>query len=287
MSYKTRIILGILIFVIGIAFFIAPLAVNYYNQNMSYEVIHEYDAEVAERSQERLDAQLEKARAFNRSLSTGIVGQDPFTASAKEISEQSKGISYPDGFGENQVIGEVDIPKLDIRYPIYNGVTDEILAKGIGYLPSSSLPVGGDTTHTVLTAHRGQANNIFFRYLDELQKGDIFYVKSLGHTLAYQVDQIKIVEPYRVEDLVITQNKDYATLLTCDPYMVNTHRLLVRGERIPYDDTVEIDRSSTREVIQKNFFRYWWVLIILLLIILLFILALLWTKRRNREDNPL
>lgn len=193
-------------------------------------------------------------------------------------------MSYPDGFGENQVIGEVDIPKLDIRYPIYNGVSDEILAKGIGYLPTSSLPVGGDTTHTVLTAHRGQANNEFFRYIDELEKGDIFYVKSLGQTLAYQVDQTKIVEPYRVEELVIQPEKDYATLLTCDPYMVNTHRLLVRGIRIPFDDEEEIERKSTREVIEKNFFRYWWVLLIIILLILLFLLALWWTKRRNSDN---
>lgn len=285
MSYRTRIILGILIFVIGIGLFVAPLVVNYYNANMSYEVIREYDDEVAQRSEDRLYEQLEKARSFNRSLSTGIVGQDPFSANSREHSSQAKKTAYPDGFGENQVIGEVDIPKLEIRYPIYNGVSDEILAKGVGYLPSSSLPVGGDTTHTVLTAHRGQSNNIFFRYLDELEEGDLFYVKSLGKTNAYQVDQIKIVEPYRVEDLVIEPNEDYATLLTCDPYMVNTHRLLVRGTRIPFDEESDIERVSTKESVQKNFFRYWWVLLLIILLILLFLMALWWNKRRNRNES--
>lgn len=192
MKFKTRIILGILIFLIGISSFIAPFVVNFLNTRVSYEIIHEYDASVSKKSKEKIDEQIAKAKEYNKTLSTGIIGQDPFAANSRKVSNEARNLSYPDGFEENQVIGEIDIPKLDIRYPIYNGVSDEILAKGIGYMPTSSLPVEGKSTHTVLTGHRGQANNIFFRYINELEIGDLFYIKSLGQILTYKVDQKKL-----------------------------------------------------------------------------------------------
>ena len=122
-----------------------------------------------------------------------------------------------------------------MNLPIYQGTTEEVLSRGIGQLNETSLPVGGENTHTVLTGHRGLPSALMFTHLDKIEKKDIFYIHTLDKVLAYQVDQIKVVLPNETEDLLVVQGQDYATLITCTPYGVNTHRLLVRGHRVPYD----------------------------------------------------
>ena len=136
-------------------------------------------------------------------------------------------------------MGYVVIPKIDVNLPIYHGTSEEVLQKGVGHLQNTSLPVGGESTHAVLSGHTGLSSAKLFTDLDKLEEGNIFYIKTLGETFAYEVDQIKIVEPHETSDLLIESDKDYVTLVTCTPYGINSHRLLVRGTRIPYTEEVE------------------------------------------------
>ena len=137
-------------------------------------------------------------------------------------------------------MGYVEIPLIKVNLPIYHGTDSETLDAGIGHLLGTSLPVGGNSTHTVLTAHSGMANQKLFSDLDKLKKGDVFYLRVLDENLAYQVAEINTVLPHESELLEITEGEDYCTLVTCTPFGINTHRLLVRGTRIPYEEAEEI-----------------------------------------------
>ena len=132
-------------------------------------------------------------------------------------------------------LGYITIPKIDVNLPIYEGTSDDVLVKGVGHLEGSSYPLGGAGTHSVLTGHRGMAEAVLFTDLDKLGEGDRFYLHIMDEVLAYQVDQVKVVEPENTEDLEIIPGGDYCTLVTCTPYAINTHRMLVRGAvcRIP------------------------------------------------------
>lgn len=231
-----------LIFLIGIGIFSYPLTSNIYNKWFQQSLIDEYMKTKEDLSEEMLAQQREEAYQFNQALlSRGVSHIDPF--SEKNI-EKSSELDYPDGFEYEKVIGAIQIPKIDVNLPILFGTSDWVLTRGAGYMPNTSLPVGGESTHTVLTGHRGLSTAEMFRNLDLLEAGDIFYVTSLGQTLTYEVDQIKIVLPSEVEDLQIESGKEYATLITCEPYMINTHRMLVRGHRVDDVEISEIEISS-------------------------------------------
>ncbi|MEE0426131.1 MAG: class C sortase, partial [Blautia sp.] len=132
------------------------------------------------------------------------------------------------------VIGYLTIPVIDVNLPIYYGTSQEVLAKGVGYVPETSFPLGGENTHSVLTGHRGLPEAKLFTDMDKVEEGDPFYIHVLDEILAYQVDQIKVVDPDDTSDLDIVEGQDYVTLVTCTPYAINSHRLLVRGHRIEY-----------------------------------------------------
>ena len=182
---------------------------------------------------------------------------------AEEYNEQIKQESVPDAFsvrdGETDstyesllnlngdgMMGYVEIPVIDVQIPIYHYTTDESLEKGAGHLFGSSLPVGGESTHAILSAHRGLPSAKLFTDLNLVEKGDVFYLHILGKTLAYEVDQIQTVLPEQTDSLAITEGKDYVTLVTCTPYAVNTHRLLVRGHRTTVEAAKEAQKSEKK-----------------------------------------
>ena len=187
----------------------------------------------------------ELAVAYNEAIQPGAQLSDAFSNEALLwASEDYKNQLNVTG---NGIMGYVNIPSLNIHLPIYHGTDSKTLEKGVGHLLGSSLPVGGDTTHSILTAHSGMANKKMFSDLPQLKIGDVFYLEVLGETLAYQVDQIKTVMPYDVTYLGIEEDRDLCTLVTCTPFGVNTHRLLVRGTRIPYEVAEEIVEETTPE----------------------------------------
>lgn len=225
-----------IIFFLGVLLY--PTISSYLAQKNSSRVIDTYDENLAKLNEEEKEKMLKEANEYNASLSHDQYWSDPFETQDDE--EENTLYSQVLNAGLNGMMGYIKIPKIDIEIPIYHSTKESVLQKGIGHYEVSSLPVGGLGTHTVLTGHRGLPNAKLFTDLDELVIGDIFYIKVLDETLAYQVDQILTVEPSDTEALAIVDNMDYATLVTCTPYAVNTHRLLVRGHRIPYEEAIEI-----------------------------------------------
>ncbi len=177
---------------------------------------------------EEAERELRRAKKYNDDLADTAAITDPF------LEEDTIDTSDYDtilNFAAEGVMGYVEIPKIDVLLPIYHGVSSAVLAKGIGHLPETSLPVGGESTHAVLAGHSGMSNARLFTDLPDLELGDIFYIHVYNKTMTYTVDQIKTVSPTDTSDLNIVEGKDYVTLVTCVPVTVNSHRLLVRGVR--------------------------------------------------------
>lgn len=179
------------------------------------------------------------------------------------------------------IMAAVEIPKIEIRIPIYHGTTEAVLKKGAGHLEGSSLPVGGRNTHTVISAHRGIPDKRFFTDLDQIRENDVFFIRILGDILAYKVYNVETVTPDQVEPLKIIKGRDLATLITCTPYGVNTHRIYVQGYRIPYEEAQDVmnELSDTRGFLEK----YWWM--ILTIILLMWMLFLLYGFNRKQKEN--
>lgn len=186
--------------------------------------IASYVEAVADMSEEEKEAVREEARAYNESIAQGI----DFNLTEEEYAAYEKVLDIT-GDG---IMGYIEIPSIDVRLPVYHGVDEAVLQIAIGHIPGSSLPIGGVNTHCLVSGHRGLPSAKLFSDLDQLDEGDIFTITVLDETITYQVDQIRIVLPEETEKLGIVEGMDYCTLITCTPYGINTHRILVRGTRI-------------------------------------------------------
>ena len=238
-----RIILIISLLIAGFGVIAYPFVSNYLNQQHSTQVMENYQKEVDRLRPEEIEAVFTQARIYNENL-LGQPAHDPIIPGS--------GVVMPDNYYEvlnvGGTMGRVEIPKIGVALPIYHGTSEPILQKAVGHLEGSALPIGGAGTHTVLTSHTGLTHAKLFTDLTELREGDQFYFQLLNKTLAYQVDQVRVIEPDKTEALKAEKGKDYATLLTCTPYGVNSHRLLVRGERVPYKpNTVKKVKKLTKE----------------------------------------
>ena len=232
MKKAIPIIIIALIFIVGLGVVSYPLISSVVNNLNDRSKAFQTQAEVETMPQKEIDAYIAGAEKYNASLTGTIVLTDPFD---KEAYEQI-GAHYEETLDlGGGLMGYVDIPKINVYLPIYHGTSEEILSIGAGHLNNTSMPIGGVGTHCVITAHSAYPSKTFFDYLTDMEEGDAFYLHVLDRTLKYQVDQIKVVLPNQVSDLYINESKDYCTLLTCTPYSVNTHRLLVRGERVEND----------------------------------------------------
>lgn len=229
---------GKLLFLLGLLIFAYPVISNYVYQRTADTVNNDFDEAVAQIDDTKIQENLTLAYAYNVFLSetTGNIRlEDPYTQEEKEagLAEYARMLEV------NEQMGHVQIPKIGLDAPIYAGTSETVLQKGIGHMEGTSLPVGGESTHSVITGHRGLPSAELFTELDELEIGDKFYIKYIGGTLAYEVDQIKVVEPTDFSQITIEEGQDYLTLLTCTPYMVNSHRLLVRGHRTEYVEAIQ------------------------------------------------
>ena len=222
-----------------------PIISTIYNEKHQSQIHTQYQEQVEQVDDSAIRKAKELAIAYNEAIQPGAQMSDAFSNDALLwASEDYKNQLNVTG---NGIMGYVNIPSINVHLPIYHGTDSKTLEQGIGHLLGSALPVGGDTTHSILTAHSGMANQKMFSDLPQLQIGDVFYLEVLGETLAYQVDQIKTVMPYDVTYLGIEEDRDLCTLVTCTPFGVNTHRLLVRGTRIPYEVAEEIVEETTPE----------------------------------------
>ena len=224
---KIRVIFCVIIFITGLGIASYPFISNMVAQRHASQVVKDYETNVEEMDEEKIDAMKEAAKKYNEQLSNVVSVDD-------ENENNEQGESYVDLLNIGESLGYITIPKIDVNLPIYNGTSQDVLSKGVGHMEQSSYPLGGVSTHCVLTGHRGLPSAVLFTDLDKLEIGDEFYLHVLDEILAYKVDQIKVVEPNESGDLEIIDGKDYCTLVTCTPYAINSHRLLVRGELTEY-----------------------------------------------------
>lgn len=230
-------ILLVLAMLAGVGVLAYPFVSNVLHDRKQDEVITEYDESVEALSEAGREEMLAAARAYNEDLTGDVVLTDPFDpAAVSKIREGYEELLNVDGDG---IMGYVEIPRIGVYEAVYHGTSDEVLSKGIGHLANTSLPVGGKGTHAVLSGHTGLPEAELFTNLTEIEEGDVFYIHVLGETLAYETDRIEVVEPSDTESLQIDVNEDYVTLVTCTPYGINSHRLLVRGTRVPYTESVK------------------------------------------------
>ena len=221
-SFSTVIL--ILVLVVGLSLLLYPTVADWWNDMHTTKAIEYYDSIMANMSNEDYSHLFEDAMAYNIAL-----GQIDFPLMYYDQVEGYYDLLEVTGTG---VMGYINIPKIDVQLPIYHGTSEKVLQVAVGHVQGSSLPTGGESTHCVLSAHRGLPSARLFTDLNEMEVGDTFTLTVIDRLLTYQVDQILIVEPTDVEALYITEGEDHCTLVTCTPYGVNSHRMLVRGTRI-------------------------------------------------------
>lgn len=224
--------MSVLVVVLGVCLLFYPFVAQHFSARTEVEQTEQYDNTQRRITPNRKTRMIGQAKAYNRRLAegktaaSGVLGDDS--------SENDK--DYMGQLSVHGVMGYIEIPKISVDLPIRHGTSSAVLGSGVGHLYGTSLPVGGKSTNSMLAAHRGVPSAVLFTRLDELKKGDYFYIHVLGKTLAYKVDATWTVDPDDIRHYSITPGKDYVTLLTCTPYGVNTQRLLVRGTRVPLNE---------------------------------------------------
>ena len=290
MKRKISGILFGLMFLLGFAILIYPTVSNQWNTYRQNQLISSYEELIGKMAEEDFTKEWEKANAFNDTIIHNNIFGDVFGENGDDI----KNTEYWQilNVGNDGVMGYVSIPKINVKLSIYHGTADDVLQTGIGHLNGTKLPIGGESTHSVLAAHRGLPSARLFTDIDQLERGDMFYVHVLDETLAYQVDQIlDMVDKDDSETLQkalqIEEGQDYVMLFTCTPYGVNSHRLLVRGTRVPYNGEEEIE-STAAESMLKSIQNYYMIYLILglsvtLLVILLMRFLIKPGKKKHKE----
>lgn len=268
----------VIILLLGVGIMLYPTVSDYWNSFHQSRVITEYAEHVAEMDESEYDEVIENAREYNKRLNAGAYSPRLDEEAAKDYNSQL------DVAGTG-VMGYIEIPKINCTLAIYHGTSDAVLQIGVGHIEGTSLPVGGVGTHCVVSGHRGLPSAKLFTNLDQLEEGDIFIMRVLNETLTYEVDQVLIVLPYETEALNVDPDKDYCTLVTCTPYAVNTHRLLVRGHRIENlkeskdiivtSDAVQIDPMIVAPI----------VAVPILIILVVVVLSSTSAKRKRRIKN--
>lgn len=266
------------IFLLGLLIFSYPLISQKYYEIKAEDDVVTFVKAATDLPPEDLDRRMALAAAYNRTLDPSRLA-DPYTE-----MEKAGRAEYARMLEVEEMLGHVNIPKIKVDIPIRAGSSEDVLQQGAGHLEGTSLPIGGDSTHTVITAHRGLPNAKLFRNLDQLAYGDVFYITNIKETIAYKVDKIQVVEPSNFEPVLVVENKDYATLLTCTPYMINSHRLLVRGVRIPYQEAID-DGVANMPRARVDFFRM--VLVVIPIIIILTLTLFREKKRTNTLTKEL
>lgn len=241
MSRKKGIIKILLVFLLlGIALGLMayPFIANYIFENRADSIVSVIEQSAQNTDKEEWKTAIEQAEEYNHVLASGHIQlKDPFME--EKLGEEAGDYDSLLCMTDDGVMGFIEIPSIDLSLPIYHGTSEQVLEMGAGHLQGTSLPVGGESTHTVLTGHTGLSSAKLFTDLAELEIEDIFFLKVMGKRLTYKVDRIKVVLPSELDDLCVERGKDYCTLITCTPYGVNTHRLLVRGERTEDQETLE------------------------------------------------
>lgn len=265
----------IIVFLVGLSLLLYPSLSDYWNSFRQSRAIASYVESVSHLDNQEYQALLEEARAYNASL---VGDKTRFSPTEEELAE------YLTLLGSTgAAVGYVEIPAIKLTLPIYLGTSETVLQVGVGAMEGSSLPVGGESTHAVLTGHRGLPSATLFTDLDRLVQGDMFHIHILNETCTYEVDQILIVEPAEMDALEIVEGEDYCTLVTCTPYGVNSHRMLVRGHRIETPEDAVFVQVSPDALQMDPLFIAPFVAVPILLVLLLFLLF--GGQKRSAKSN--
>lgn len=275
-----QIILAAVLFLLALGLTLYPMVSNYYNQRHQSQIQTAYREVLEQTDTTELKHIREQAAAYNAAITPGAV-EEAYTQ--ESIIAASENYVNQLNVGGSGIMGYIEIPKIHVDLPIYHGTGSDSLDRGTGHLLGSSLPVGGESTHSIITGHSGMASQKMFTDLEQLQEGDTFYLRVLDETLAYRVDAIHTVLPHDTSFLGIVPGEDLCTLVTCTPTGINTHRLLVRGTRVPYKPVQEVENtvlSPEQKVVSHWEDQYWlgirlglaaMVCIVLLLNVLLYL----------------
>ena len=265
--------LFIFIFILGLGILSYPLISNWYYRIEANNQVADFKEARDLLSQEEIDRRLRLAKIYNDNLGN-VTPKDPYSEEEKHKALEN----YAQMLELRSKIGTIEVPSIDVDLPIYAGTNEEILQKGAGHLEGTSLPIGGESTHTVITAHSGLPSARLFTDLEKVKMGDKFYIENIGGTMAYEVDHIDVIDPSDFSQLLVVPGKDYATLLTCTPIMINTHRLIVRGHRVPYvpeeDEKVREDKGKNLDIDKR--------LIILLIFAIIILVRFILSKRKKK-----
>lgn len=284
MKKKIITICAAVLFLTALGLTLYPLISNYVNQKYASEIQTAYQELIQQMDDSILQETKQRAIAYNLAITPGTAGaysEEALLTAAEDYDNQLD-------IAGNGIMGYVEIPKIQVNLPIYHGTDAEVLDRGVGHLLGSALPVGGVNTHTILSGHSGMASQKMFTDLEQLTQGDVFYLNVLNEMLAYQVTEINTVLPYETELLGIVPGEDMCTLVTCTPYGINTHRLLVRGSRIPYEEALTLEEESVAaEAVESTWEQNYakgiiiGVVIALLLILLFAFLHTIWGGQNN------
>ena len=290
MKRKLSGILFGLLFLTGLGILVYPTVSNQWNTYRQSRLISDYEKVVSDMKPEDYTEEWEAAREFDSTLVQNNIYGDVFGSDDTQIEDTDywKVLNV----AEDGVMGYLSIPKINVRLAIYHGTAEDVLQTGIGHMNGTSLPIGGESTHSVLAAHRGLPAARLFTDIDQMQQGDMFYIHVLDETLAYQVDQIlDMVEKddhETLEDaLQIQEGKDQVTLFTCTPYGVNSHRLLVRGTRVPYNGEEETENTPVDSMLRaiQNYYMLYLILGLAVTLLVILIMKFLFDRKNKKHSG--
>ena len=270
----------VILFLIGLAIYIYPFVADRWNAHRNMLLIENYEQVVIDNGpEERYKKMFKKAEAYNQALSEQT---DRIMFHGKKDKEYESILNL----GGDGIMGYIEIPKIQINIPIYHYTSDDVLEKGIGHIQGSSLPIGGKTTRCILTGHRGLPESKLFTDLDKVETGDMFYIHVLDHNLAYKVFNITTVLPYEIDRLIFRKDKDLVTLVTCTPYGVNTHRMLVTGRRVKFDPEIKEQEEKTGQELEiKSKFTPQNGLVAGLIVFMTILLISIFISRHRRKKS--
>lgn len=263
----------------GILVLLYPVFATQYNNARQERIASEFSAVAENAGPDAVAESLRRADEYNLKASESPI-LDPWLDAQRPGTAQYQ--DYLSQLNLNDVMATIKIPSIDVNLPIYHGTDTATLDKGIGHLFGTALPVGGESTHTVLTGHTGLGNATMFDQLTSVKMGDYFYIETAGRHLKYQVTDIRVVLPHETESLNKVEGKDLATLITCTPYGVNTHRLLVTGERVPMDEeAVAAEAAQVKGSVMKP----WMIAVLASVAVILTVAGIIWLRSRKRKDE--
>lgn len=263
----------------GILVLLYPVFATQYNNQRQERIASQFSAVADQAGPDAVAESLRRADEYNLKASESPI-LDPWLDAQRPGTAQYQ--DYLSQLNLNDVMATIKIPSIDVNLPIYHGTETATLDKGIGHLFGTALPVGGESTHTVLTGHTGLGNATMFDQLTSVKMGDVFYIETAGRHLKYQVTDIRVVLPTETESLNKVEGKDLATLITCTPYGINTHRLLVTGERVPMDDeAVAAEAAQVKGSVMKP----WMIAVLASVAVILAIAGAIWLRSRKRKDE--